>query len=234
MGEVIRRSAAREAIVADLDTTMRNAKARGGSVAARSEERLGVVLALHADLEPKRTHIERELATAESVVAAHDADADDLVGALADEYWNLIGRPANDPVYSTIVPGGIATYTKGAVDDQPAAMEVFATLLESGLETRVPAEKRAAWAAQVRESSTALGSAIDAATPLRTRRRVMTGVAEAIARTGQKELVKLKRQLLVDGMSEADIHTIIPDRPRPRPAPPAPPAPPTSPEQPTA
>jgi hypothetical protein len=38
-------------------------------------------------------------------------------------------------------------------------------------------------------------------------------VRTALGRVAQAELVNLKRMYKVDGMSEAEIHTIIPDRP---------------------
>ena len=223
MGEVIRRSAAKEAIFEDIATTLTNAKARGGNVAVRADERLATVAGLIDSVTPQRQSVEVELGKAEAQLEVRDGEADDTVGAVADEYWNAIGRPATDPVYSTIVPGGIATYTKGDVEEQPTAMELFATLLESGIETRVPGDKLAGWATQVRGGADKIQETLSVALPLRTKLKVFNGVEKALARAGQKQLVQLKRQLIVDGMSEADIHTIIPNRPRTVTVPVAPP-----------
>ncbi len=55
----------------------------------------------------------------------------------------------------------------------------------------------------------------------------------AIAHSAQIELANLKRMYKAQGFSEADIHSVIPDRPRPKRTPVTPPSPtPAGPTQP--
>jgi len=73
-------------------------------------------------------------------VAAHDNGGDDEVRGVADEIWNLLGRPANDPVYDVLFPGGTGFYVDGDVNEQPDMMLLLAELLESNVHPKLGAD----------------------------------------------------------------------------------------------
>jgi len=143
-----------------------------------------------------------------------------LLGRVADDVWNAIGRPANDVIYEILYPEGVATYAEGDVNQQPDRMDLLAELLVANLHSKLPADRAAAFAAEITASSTALRALVDAARPLVTRVELAVKMRSAVARSIAVSLAALKRQWKADGISEADIHAIIPDRPRPKKAPP--------------
>lgn len=220
MGETIRKGAAADDIIADGKTTLTKAQARGGAVQSTAEARLREPIAL---TDTVGARIVAARATAEPARAALESGnevADDLLGRVADDVWNAIGRPANDVIYEILYPEGVATYAEGDVNQQPDRMDLLAELLVANLHPKLPADRAAAFAAEITASSTALRALVDAARPLVTRVELAVKMRSAVARSIAVSLAALKRQWKADGISEADIHAIIPDRPRPKKAPP--------------
>jgi hypothetical protein len=92
-------------------------------------------------------------------------------------------------------------------------MVLLAELLESNLHPKLAATATAR-AAEIRAAATSLEAALDAARKPRAKVRLFERVLTSIARTAHIELAKLKRYWKSEGLSEADIHAVIPDRPR--------------------
>lgn len=213
MGEVIRKSAAAADIIADVRSALISARAKGGHWKSVAEERLAALTALIADVEQRLESTQRELAPLLAAVDAKDDEADRLLGRISDEIWNEVGRPANDPALSILFPGGIAYYANGDTAGQPDRMDLLAELLESGLHPRLSAERAKAHAQEVRSCAESFRTLIDGAARPNARLDMLTRVTRALASSGQAELANVKRLYKSHGFSEADIHTVIPDRP---------------------
>ncbi len=214
MGRVIRKGAAAKDIFADVRTTLTNAAARGEPYKTPAEQKLGPMLAAVDILEAKYEVAATELGPKLSTVDAADDDADALIGATADNVWNAIGRPAFDPGYELVFPGGISYYTRGPDIEQPERMKLLAELLEAGLITKLESAAAAEYAAPILATADDYQQKLDAVRGPRARVSLLDRVRTALARGAQRELSRLKRIYLANDLSEADIHKVIPDRPR--------------------
>jgi len=132
---------------------------------------------------------------------------------VSDEIWNAVGRPRTDAALTMLFPGGISYYRRGPVQDQPARMDLLATLLESGTHPRLPAVQASAHAEAIRGVAAALRAALDAASGPRAQRELLERVRRTVATTAQVELANLKRVYKAARLSEAEIHAVIPNRP---------------------
>ncbi len=233
MGEVIHKKAARERIIEDTRTTLTSAAARaavtnGGSWGAAAP-RIGPMVALWDTTTVKRDAARAELAPLAATASATNDAVDDRIKALADEIWNELGRPQNDPYFDMLFPGGTGFYVDGNPNEQPAQMELLAELLDANLHPRLA--NAPALAASVRAEAAKLEAATEAARKPAARVELYDRMLTAIARSAQVELSKLKRFWKAEGLSESDIHSVIPDRPRNygvgTPATPATPTPPS-------
>lgn len=216
MGETIRKGAAVEDILADGKTTLTKAQARGGDWQTSAEARLAPTLALATSIDARILAATAAAAPALAALEAGNHSADDLLGRISDDVWNAIGRPASDVAYDILFPGGFAYYAEGDVAEQPDRMDMLAELLLSSVHPRLAAERAAALAVELNASSLALRALVDAARPLRARVELANKMKTAVAHAAQIALSNLKRAWKADGKSEADIHSVIPDRPRPR------------------
>jgi len=213
MGEVIRKAAAAVDILADVRSTLANARARGGTWQALAESRLAALTPLLDSVESRLVTAQAELVPLLAAVHARDDEADHLLGRISDEIWNDLGRPASDPTLSILFPNGIAYYANGSEQGQPARMTLLAELLESNLHPRLAADRAEAHAQAIRASAQALHDAVEAAAEPSARVELLTQLRRALASNAQTELAGLKRQYRAERFSEADIHTVIPDRP---------------------
>lgn len=228
MGEVISKKAARDRIIEDVQSTVDAAKARaavpGGEVWAVAEPRLSGVLALYRTTRGKWETARAEFAPLAAALDVANEAADDVVRAQSDLIWNELGRPANDPVFELLFPGGSGFYADASVEDQPQMMALLAELLESNLSAKLAANV-APKVAAIRDAAARLSAAVDAARKPRATVKLYDRMLTAVARSAQLELARLKRYWKSEGLSEADIHTVIPDRPRGYGVPPASPDP---------
>ena len=213
MGDVIRASAATEEIVKDVRATMNNANARGGQIQERAAQGLGPALAMidvvEVDLEQARS----VLAPLRAELIAENDRADAAILRLYDEIWNDVGRPAYDRYMNLLFPGGAAYYTEGDLPGQPLRMELLARLFDRKLHPKLTPEQSAAYAVRVRDAASALKADVDAVVEPQANVNLLERVYTALGRTAQFELASLKRLYKNDGMSEAAIHEILPDRP---------------------
>ena len=140
MGELIRRSAAAEDIIADVRATLTSAVAKGGVWKELAEKQLGDVMPLIDDVEMRLRQATVALEPLVAALDAKDDESDALLGRISDQIWNEVGRPASDPALSVLFPGGVAYYADGSVAQQPSRMELLAELLESRVHPRLAPE----------------------------------------------------------------------------------------------
>lgn len=214
MGDLVPKSAAADTIMADVETTHTRAKARGGKWAELAERMLANAIKLKSTIAGERQKAETELRALVAGIDAQDDLADKLIAHISDEVWNKIGRPAFDPTYDVVFPSGISYYTGGPEADQPERMELLAQLLEMNIVTRLPQADAKAMAARLREGVASYRQALAPAAAPRARALMFERAATALAHSAQIALAHLKRLYRAEGFSEAEIHTVIPDRPR--------------------
>jgi len=229
MGQVIARNAGTDRIINDISKTVTNGNARGGEVQSLTATRLS---AIHAALLTIDQQWKQACATGDvlhATLMARDGESDLEIGAVIDEIWNALGRPAQSADYDLIVGSGKKAWTDGDPAKQHHTMGVLAANIRNANNAKL-AEKKEAWAVRIEQKAAVQEQAanpIDASdaqvTTLGMQRRTL-------AETGQMNLVRLKRDFKNLGMTEAQIHEIIPDNPttssaaapNPAPQPPAP------------
>lgn len=225
MGEVIANKAAADDIFADVVTTNARADARGGQWKELAEQRLGAVLGVINSLQSRLGAAENQVLPLKAALEAQDKRSDQFIGKLSDDIWNAIGRPAFDPTYDVVFPGGIANYTEGTNEEQPDRMDLLADLLEMKLISKLDPALLADMVKRVREEASAYRKVVESFAQPRVQLRQMQRAKTAIGHSAQMELAHLKRLYKAAGFSEADIHSVIPDHPRPKKAPVAPASP---------
>jgi hypothetical protein len=93
-------------------------------------------------------------------------------------------------------------------------MDLLAELLNAGVHARLAPDLAKKIAGEVQDMATEYRKKVDPTRPLRTRATLLQKIKEAVARSAQMELGRVKRRWLSEGFTEAEIHTVIPDRPR--------------------
>jgi hypothetical protein len=230
MGVLINKKAAVDDIASDCRTTLTAAEARGGTTQSLAQQYLKGPLGVFDLVEQRLRSAEAVLAPLLAQLDVKDDDADGLLGRISDEIWNDIGRPAQDATFSLLFPDGIGFYTDGPDDEQPVKMELLAELLEANLHPKLDPKKAKALGKQIRDSAKVLRTAVEQTATPRAQVAMLSRARTAIARSLQMALVNLKRHYKATGLSDSEIHSIIPDRSRPaakpakEPAPVAPPA----------
>lgn len=213
MGEVIRKDAAAADILADVQTTVTNATAKGGDWQSAADARLGSIVTLITSVTTRLTEARAAAGPAAAALDVADDTADKLLGRISDDIWNLVGRPGSDPALDILFPGGVSYYASGSTEEQPVRMNLLADLLETGIHPRLEAARASAFATEVRDAATALQASVDAARPVQARLKLAERMQTAVARSAHVGLSRLKAQWKADGKSEAEIHSVIPDRP---------------------
>lgn len=222
MGEIINKKAAADDIAQDCRDTLTAATARGGQAKTLAEQYLQASLQVFDMLEKRLRTAEQTLFPLLAELDAVDDGTDAMLGRLADEIWNDVGRPASDPLYSLLFPDGVGFYTDGPDAEQPTRMELLAELLEANLHPKLDPKKTKAQAKQVRDAAKALRTAVDKTVTPRTDAATLGRARTAVARSLQLSLANLKRHYRAQGLSERDIHAMIPDRGKPKSKAPAP------------
>lgn len=215
MGEIIRKSASVEEIMADARHALVGATTKGGVWKAAADQSLTPAVTLFDTVETKRVVLENTVVPLVAALNHQDEVADAAIGRMSDSVWNDVGRPAPgaDPSYELLFPSGISFYTDGPDDEQPERMELLVDLLESGIHPRLPAAQAKAYATEIRNQAKALSTAVEALRLPRIRLAMYGRMRTTAAKNTQAALSRFKRLLKVGGLSETEIHTVIPDRP---------------------
>ena len=212
MGEPIRKTAAREDILRDFKKTHDNAVAREGIAASLADQRLVPVSKILESLKSQQDAAHAIAAPLLAVLAAADLRADRTVGKVSDDIWNDVGRPASDAALDLLFPGGNAFYVDGEVTEQPDRMDLLVELLKANVHPKLSPAVAQASIATITAESAALRAAVEGARQARTKLQLLDRVLTALARSAAIEIGNFKRLLKANGFSEADAHTIIPDR----------------------
>ncbi len=212
MGEVIRKSAAIDDIDDDVRESHRRAIARQGIWQQLAEERLTPVLKIMDTVNAQLSQAEQEAAPILAKLDAEDERADRTIGKVSDGVWNAVGRPAADAALSIIFPGGNSFYVEGDVTEQPDKMDLLMFLLKAGVHPKLSPEAAETAVQELAPATEALRAAVNAARGPRTKVLLFERIKMAVARSAAIELANFKRLLKSHGFSEAEIHSVIPDR----------------------
>jgi len=211
MGEVIGARADVTRIEDHVRSTLRNALARGAEIAEQAEKRLKLAVdSIEAASTLKKSADETE-ATAWATVLAEDAKSDLAIGALRDAMWNAIGRPRQSPYLDQVFPSGASVYTSGDPSGQPLLMQVLRSRILSAAAPQWTEAQRTGWAAEIETLRVSYDAAIQAHRPAEATALVATQAYRASVHTGHARLRAFKRDLLTLGLTDAQIHEIIPD-----------------------
>jgi hypothetical protein len=243
MGHVIRSDAASADIFADVGDSYTKAIARKGTWQQLADVHLAPTVKLVADVTVKLADAQKTASPLVLVLEVTREQASKAVGKAYDDCWNAVGRPAVDPTLDVIFPGGFSFYVDGSVGEQPERMDLLVGLLGMSLHPNLPANVAGDSATAVGAAATGLRQALTDAQSPKNEVLLLERVTQALARSAALKLAGFKRALKAAGFSEAEIHTVIPNHPKPKPAkpngaatatPPAvpPPAPPATPPAP--
>lgn len=216
MGEIISARAPVDEIVSDAETSLNNATALGGEYKTIADTFLGPVIGVLASTRAKLVPIQQALNAINGEIMALDGSSDDMIQEEADHLWNKLGRRATDAYFDFLFPGGTSVYVDGKPEHQPAKMHLLCELLESGIHPKLDAVVAKAAAQRLRAQADVFQEKVNLMLPLRNQHELYTAVWENVGRSARGRLLALKRAYLAAGMSEADIHKVIPDRPSQR------------------
>jgi hypothetical protein len=214
MGEVVRPTASPETIEDHVAQTLRNAERQGGEIAETAHSRLDPIKERAARATEARATANQAVGQAYEAVIACDGVADPVIKKHRDDLWNAVGRVRDSEVMKTVYPGGVGTYTDVDPHRQPSMMEVLEGRISEIQHPKISAETKAGWVAAIR---TAREPYAEALKPLAAA-EALQDVAEQgwrdAVRAMAVALSRLKRDYKNLGLSEKQIHEIIPDAPR--------------------
>jgi hypothetical protein len=148
--------------------------------------------------------------TLHATLMARDEESDLEIGAVCDEIWNGMGRPSQSIDYDLIVNGGKNVWTEGDPARQPYLMKVLAANIRNSKHPKL-ADKKEAWAKRIEDKAAAQTAA---AQPTETAHAQVTALQmqrRTLADSVQVGLTRFKRDLKNLGMTEAQVHEIIPE-----------------------
>ena len=211
MGEIISSKAKPSRIVDDVTEAYKNGMARGGEIAEACKKRLEVPLQSIKIASGVLEAAKEAASGAWIIVLAMDDTADNAIGSVRDEMYNLLGRPRESPHMDEVFPGGIDTYTSGDPRKQPLLMQVLHARILACSAPKWPEPKRDVWATMIEAARIPYKDAVDAHRPMEAAETVADAAYRAAVRTAHARLVSYKRDLKSLGLTEAQIHEIIPD-----------------------
>lgn len=211
MGEVINATADVTRVEEHVRAALEKALSRGGDIAAAATERLGpAVTSIDGNVALRKT-ARKTARAAWNLVLAEDDKADVGIGSVRDAMWNALGRPRQSPTMDEVFPGGVGTYTSGDPRGQPLLMQVLHSRILSASAPQWSEEKRKGWAVEIEALRVPYAAAVEAHRPAEATEIVAEVGYRAAVRTGHSRLVSFKRDLKNLGLTEAQVHEIIPD-----------------------
>lgn len=214
MGEMIRKNDAAKDILEVVDDTLGAATTRKGIWQKMAEEHLGPVKMLLDDVQDQVETAEKAATNAVLAYELEQEKACRLVGKVHDELWNALDRPAYDPHFDLLFPGGCGYYNRGDAEGQPRRMRHLVALLRRAVHPRIEAEMANAAADTVASAADALEAAFKLARARRGDLAHLTHLRTTLARSAQMALANLKRAYKSKGLRETQIHEVIPARAR--------------------
>ena len=213
MGGVLPKTASVSDILRDVRRTKKNATARGPSFEEDVDRFLGEALTRADDVDALLAEARDELETARANLRREDAEANDLVARIRDDRYNDIGRTANDRRMGQWFPGGSGRYTEVSPSRKPASLVFLATMFVTIPHPMVSEETSTTQQTALREKAARLEVLLDQRADLEAQVRLLGGQRTANARFAAMQLANLKRYWIASGMSQHDVHMLIPDRP---------------------
>lgn len=142
---------------------------------------------------------------------AEDKPSDLTIGTTRDVMWGALGRPKQSPSMDEVFPDGIGTYTDGDPRGQPLLMQVLHARILSASAPQWSAAQKAVWAAEIEARRVPYAAAVEALRPVEAAATVADAAFRATVRGAATRLRAYKRDLQNLGLTEAQIHVIIPD-----------------------
>jgi hypothetical protein len=227
MGKLIGQTADPERIEAHVRTSYRRALAMEGAVAKAGQERLaGAIADIDAALEADRAAA--AAGGSADTLSIAETKANDTIGRVRDDLWNVLGRPRQNAFLDRIFPQGVGTYTKADSKLKPLFMQVLVTRIQAATSGLFTQEQKDAWVAELEAKRKAFQDAASAHAPLEAAATLARFGYRGAVRTALTRLRDFKRDLQTLGLDEAGIHDIIPDATRPDSSPPVTPVQPVA------
>jgi hypothetical protein len=216
MGKVIPRSASPERIFKDFNHANKEAHLKGGEPAKLADVRLVPLAAAVATATADVANGTKAVEDSDDVLMVFDGVSDLEIGASLDEAWNALGRPASSIEYTLIAGRGKSQWTDGDPRLQPILMTILAARFRQSTAAVLQAGKEG-WAQRVEAKA---ADQLAAATKLQAAEATLmgaTGIARGVADLAQVALARFKRDLNNAGLTETQIHDIIPSyEPKPQ------------------
>jgi len=211
MGSVVREDARVERIDEVLQVSSARATARGGEVAAAATARLGVFLAAIAVVRSASQAAKDALIVAMAQWLVAEDAARVAVGSVFDQMRNALGRPRRHPALEAAFPSGPSTYTEVPRAVKPTMLQLLTTRIGGTSAPPWTDAQRGEWSAQIEAARVPLLASGDAAANAIAAHRMARANYASAVRAGLRALVVLKRELKYLGLTEAQVHEIIPD-----------------------
>jgi hypothetical protein len=211
MNELISVHASSERIEEHARKTDATARARGGDIAKAAVDRFTSVL---AELDVAAAALKAANAAAvitRAAFAAEEARTRNGVVTLRNTMWGVLGRPRHSPEMDQVFPGGAGIYLAGPPTKRPLLMRILASRIRAVVSTRWTADLREEWAKEVDDLRVAYEEALAAHQPADAAETVAEATHRTSALNTHVKLRAFKRDLLTLGLSNAQVHDIIPN-----------------------
>ena len=213
MGNVINGSASAEYQLGDARLTLQLSAYISAEWGQDAERFLGETVAVATTLEEELEAGQAVLADLRARQAALNHTCNDLVARTKDELYNDMGRTRNEPRFKRIFTKGKQPYTDVPAGRKPQALRRLVRMLGTFDLPNVSPERITASSAALLEAADRLAAVNDQLDPQRDEVELVRGQLVATAREAQQQLARLKGYWRAMGVSEVDVHRMIPDRP---------------------
>jgi hypothetical protein len=214
MGQVLAQKRAADAIEKAIVKTLTWAGQRNDFVKVRVEDRLGRFVPLFDEAAAEEAAAERAAEEAAAALAFLADKAYITYAQVQGDVYNALGRPRGEVLLATVFPEGVSALRHRG---PAAALHTFAQTsarLRRVRHEMLDEARCAEWASRLDAAAAPLAPAVasfDAARAVAHHARATRG---SLARAAWIELPALKRELRAAGLTEAQVHTVIPSEPR--------------------
>jgi len=211
MGRIVRPDARVDRIVDVIERSNVRAAVRGGEVAAAAASRMSALLVAipAAKVAQARTAAVLTAAVAARLVAEDTARRE--LGLVWAEMWTAVGRPAHHERLQAVFLGGLKMYNDAPRPMKPELLRLVVARLTAVSAPPWTDAQRSVWAARIDAVRAPLAAAVSAEQDARLLHRIEWASFAAKAGAGLRALVAFKRDCKYLGLTEGQIHEIIPD-----------------------
>lgn len=213
MGRVIKYGAAASDQIRDIELTRYNAAARGRRFSTDADRFLAPYHERAKELAEKIRLNQEAVDRARAEQAMASGRCDERVAAVRDDLFNLIGRRIRDRRFQMMFPGGTSSYTDVGPTSKVFAVQLLAGLILEVNHPLVARDLAEEFAEELRTAAAELARINDTFAPLRLEQRTLGLAYTANARLANLQLHQLKKFWSAEGLTDEDIHVIIPHRP---------------------